>query len=85
MKYAVYHREYGCDTGCCGHTIEVTEDNGQHVGFSFNFDHPYLYGVEDPKEREKIQREFAAKMLKQEFGEEHTADLDWENCLILDD
>lgn len=86
MKYVVYHSEYGCDTGCCGHRIVLRDDDGQYVDSGWDFDHPYgLYGVEDPKEREKIQREFAAKMLKQEFGEEHTADLDWENCLILDD
>lgn len=86
MKYVVYHADYGCETGCCGHAIRVTKDDGQFVDSDFTFSHPYdLYGVKDEKKREEIMREFAAKLLKEEFGGEHTADLDWENCLILYD
>ena len=33
----VYHAGYGCDTGCCGHRVEV---DGKDVG-DFEFMHPY--------------------------------------------
>lgn len=35
------------------------------------------YG-EDPKE-------FAKQLATETFGEEHVADLDWDNCVIIDD
>lgn len=36
IKIRVYHDTYGCDTGCCGHRIEL--DNGNEA---FEFEHPY--------------------------------------------
>jgi hypothetical protein len=36
-RIRVYHTTYGCDTGCCGHVIEL---NGRSVG-DFEFSHPY--------------------------------------------
>jgi hypothetical protein len=30
-------------------------------------------------------REFAEGLIREHFGEEHVADLDWENCEISDD
>lgn len=36
MKIRVLHSYYGCDTGCCGHIVEV---DGKDIG-SFSFDHP---------------------------------------------
>ena len=86
MKYVVYHSEYGCDTGCCGHFVEISEDDGTYVGSDFDFSHPYdLYRETDENRREMIKREFARKLLVDNFGEDHVADLDWENCLISDD
>jgi len=41
----------------------------------FIFSHPY---GEDPKE-------FAKQCIKETFGEKHIKDLDWENCVIVDD
>jgi len=41
----------------------------------FDFVHPY---GEDP-------REFAEDLVRRTFGDEHVADLDWDNCLISDD
>lgn len=69
MKVVVYHRGYGCDTGCCGHTVEM-EDGRE----KFEFAHP----DGDP-------REFAEELVRDAFGEEHVVDLDWENCVISDD
>ena len=36
LKVRVYHTSYGCDTGCCGHIIEL---DGKEVG-GFEFGHP---------------------------------------------
>ena len=70
MRVVVYHTSYGCDTGCCGHVVE--SDDGQH---RFNFIHPY---GDDP-------RKFAEDMVRDEFGDEHVADLDWDSCIVSDD
>lgn len=83
MKYVVYHQSYGCDTGCCGHVITVENDDGSYVDSDWTFYHCYgkTYGA--PTDEEK--RAWAEKLLIEAFGGEHVADLDWENCLILDD
>ena len=73
MKVIVYHSEYGCETGCCGHTVEVTKEDGSSEQ-KFDFDHPY---GEDP-------REFAETLVREQFGTDHVADLDWDNCIISD-
>ena len=70
-KIIVSHASYGCDTGCCGHVIEV---DGERVG-SFRFDHPYRADF----------RKWAEELIADELGPEHVKDLDWENCVVLDD
>ena len=75
MKVIVYHSYYGCETGCCGHRIELQEDNGKVVNSDFSFFHPYS----------QDHLEWAKEFAEETFGKEHAADLDWENCLILDD
>jgi hypothetical protein len=70
-KVTVLHASYGCETGCCGHVIEV---DGEQVG-RFQFSHPYG--------EDKI--EFAKKLITEVLGPEHVADLDWENCMVFDD
>lgn len=71
MRVLVLHSFYGCETGCCGHEIEV---DGEAVG-AFDFSHPY----------NQSRREFAEQLVRDELGEEHVKDLDWENCIVLDD
>ena len=41
MKYKVrvYHASYGCETGCCGHYVEISND--KKTMEMFNFRHPY--------------------------------------------
>lgn len=65
----IYHNEYGCDSSCCGHTVEVDGDS------AFSFYHPRRSSGE-------TDREFAERILKEEFPEEHLADLDWANARI---
>ena len=71
-KVVVFHRYYGCDTGCCGHAIMV---DGEEVNGSFDFTH--AGGTLDV--------EFAKQMVRDELGEEHVKDLDWESCIIEED
>lgn len=73
MKIIVYHTSYGCDTGCCGHIVENDDDND--MDRRFHFTHPY---GED-------RLTFAQDLVRDEYGDEHVADLDWENCLISED
>ena len=72
-KIIVYHGGYGCETGCCGHWVRLTNDKGE-TRERFKFKHAY---GKDPKE-------FAKAMVESAFGLEHCADLDWENCVIVD-
>lgn len=66
-KVIVYHEYYDCDTGCCGHIVQLDDRVGD-----FEFKHPY---GQDPLE-------FARKMVALVYGPEHVADLDWERCVI---
>ena len=86
QKLVVFHGYYGCDTGCCGHYVgyvgpETTfESWGPEdvVGEKWEFSHPDGKSVEE-------MRAFAEQMIRDQFGEEHVADLDWENSRIIDD
>lgn len=55
MKILIYHKSYSCDTGCCGHVIEV---DGKE---EFYFVHPC--GTDAKK--------FAEDLICQKFGKEH--------------
>lgn len=68
-KIIIYHTGYGCDTGRCGHVVEAGGD--EH----FFFDHPWNEDF----------REWAEGLIREQFGEEHVADLDWDECVIVDD
>ena len=69
MKLIVYHSYYGCETGCCGHGIEMGDK------FRFTFYHP-----EDKTDLLK----WAQDQVREHYGEEHVKDLDWENCAVVD-
>jgi hypothetical protein len=78
MKILVLHQGYGCDSGCCGHIIEV--DGKRH---DFYFEHP---GIES--ERPYIPQpanEFVIELVTRELGEDHVKDIDFENCVVIDD
>jgi hypothetical protein len=36
MNIRVYHTSYGCDTGCCGHCVEL---DGDQIRERFEFTH----------------------------------------------
>jgi hypothetical protein len=72
MKVIVYHAYYGCDTGCCGHRIELQYPD-EMVREAFDFGH--CLSDQDPID-------FARQLVTEQFGEQHVADLDWDNCRI---
>lgn len=71
MKILVMHTYYGCQTGCCGHTIYV-----DGVSQGFEWIHP---------DEGDDYREWAEELVKSEWGAEHVADLDWDNCLVVEE
>ncbi len=73
MKVIVTHAFYGCDTGCCGHAIEIDD---RRVDFSFSH-----FNLEEDKQ-ELI--DWVRKELTRELGPNHVADIDWENSIIVD-
>jgi hypothetical protein len=75
VRIVVYHRGYGCDTGCCGHAIEVIGTQGESDEACFEFDHPRA---------DESPRQFAERMIRRHLGDKHVADLDWDNCMIAD-
>lgn len=80
MKFIVGHAYYGCETGCCGHVVEVKLEPGEVLPRKFQnrmFDFTHPYGED--------QRAFAEQMVRSECGEEHVKDLDWDNCYVLDE
>lgn len=50
----------------------------ENLRIFFEFSHPYS---DDPAEI----RKWAEDWIREELGEEHVKDLDWENCHIVDD
>jgi len=80
-RIIVFHSYYGCDTGCCGHTVELKNDDGttkEHFEFggpSYNFATKEAQSAID----------FAKELVRDHFGEEHVKDLDWEHCNVLED
>lgn len=73
-RVVVYHSGYGCETGCCGHVVSVDDKD---VG-RFSFSHP-----DSNSEADRLA--YARELVASELGEEHVADLDWENCQVHDD
>jgi hypothetical protein len=71
MKIIVVHQLYGCDTGCCGHVVEV---DGQQVG-RFDFGHPTSLKDTD------VQA-YVRDLVTEQYGAEHVADIDWDHCLV---
>ncbi len=68
-KIIVYHSYYGCDTGCCGHSIMIDDRR-----VKFDFGHP--------SSKEDVI-EWAKALLIKEVGEEHLKDVDWDKCEIV--
>ena len=70
MKIRVLHAYYGCDTGCCGHILEI---DGEEDYDTFEFDH-FDYDFMGKTAKERL-REF----ILSKIPEECHADIDWES------
>jgi hypothetical protein len=71
-RVTVYHSEYGCETGCCGHYVKIESDGKEKRAFDFG--HPY---GDDP-------RKYAEELVRREYGDEHVKDLDWAHSYVED-
>lgn len=69
----VFHEGYGCDTGCCGHRLKLTYTTVGHARESYEFGH--MRAGDDP-------RRFAEGLIRKHFGDQHVADLDWDNSQV---
>lgn len=79
-RVVVYHSYFGCETGCCGHTVELTDNLGNEKT-EFYFTHPYFYY----RKTKEDELKFAQELVMQSFGAEHVADLDWEESFVSED
>lgn len=66
----VFHRYYGCETGCCGHSVEVDEEE---IRGAFIFGHP----GQSEKDKRKFAREMIEEALKEQYPE-CLASIDWD-------
>lgn len=71
MKLAIKHTYYGCDSGCCGHMVEVQDGDPRRFDFQF-----YHAGGTTPSDL----REFAVEIV----GEENIGDVDFAASDIRD-
>ena len=74
MKVIVYHSGYGCETGWCGHWVQLDYEKDEGVKERFQFDHPY---------KDDDYKEYVRNLVTEEFGEDHVKDIDWDNCKIV--
>lgn len=59
MKVRVYHAGYGCETGCCGHVVEL----GGHT--RFEFEHPW--DEKTAEDRMEWARQLAEKTIRKHW------------------
>jgi len=71
-KLRIYHTDYGCDSGCCGHAVET--EPGDPIKFEFQFAHCYDNSPEG-------KRAFAEEMV----GAENVDDVDFETSEFIED
>lgn len=87
IRVIVAHGGYGCDTGCCGHWVELAdrEEIGDgftegYIGDGFQFTHPPYKA-----DFREWAIAFAQEQVEREYGKDHVADLDWEHSFVMDD
>ena len=68
MKIRVYHSYYGCETGCCGHTIEIDDEHSQ-----FEFVHKY-----DDTATKEWATELAKDVVRERWPECYDS-IDWDS------
>ncbi len=82
MKVIVYHGGY-CESGCCGHYVTLEDDLGDEIKREFTWEHPgFEYRKFAPDEKVK---QFIVDMVTAALGPEHVADIDFDECLVVED
>lgn len=76
VRCAVKHDYYGCNTGCCGHSVYGYDEEGRTVFRRFEFTHPSFLGAE-PETRKWAE----------DLAREHLpgVPLDFDACELSDD
>jgi hypothetical protein len=67
MKVRVYHAHYGCESGCCGHRVEIPDLKVHEFGFTHV---------------ETRDRESAVAMAKEILSDIDCGELDWDQVEI---
>lgn len=75
LKVRVYHSTYGCETGCCGHVLEIKDGKTSFQVGGFDFMHSY----------QGLSREEAIELAKEEIKKhfpECLDSIDWDSFEI---
>jgi hypothetical protein len=75
MKVKVYHAQKGCETGCCGHIVEIGDDDRTR----FEFAHPDL--PRDEAKTDAAKKAWATELAREVIEEnwpECLSSIDWE-------
>jgi hypothetical protein len=88
----VYHAFYGCDTGCCGHRVELAE-RLEPEDLDCLSESPWLAGASFPARTaftfshppSSGARAWAEQVIARVLGPRHVHDLDWEHCVLVSD
>ena len=78
MKAWVEHGYYGCETGCCGHTVHFDSKDQYSV---FGFNHPY----QDDQDKRQAWAERLVEAVAAERGIKEPVEIDWTRCSISGD
>ncbi len=73
-RVIVLHDGYGCESGCCGHVVEIDD---KQIG-QFDFSHP-------KNRTPAVIRDYIEMIVTEQAGAEHVVDIDWDNCIVSDD
>lgn len=77
-KITVVHDLYGCESGCCGHRVQVSGDDALAAkmrGRGWFFEHPYS----------RTHEEFIRDLVIQTFGVDALPLIDYDNCRVSED
>lgn len=84
MKILLFHQSHGCETGCCGHVVAwFPEELVASGDFDYDSGEDPEFLFAHPRQGESLF-EFAKRLVRDQFGEEHVKDLDFENSYVLD-